>query len=57
MDNLIKRYKGKTTSEVQAWERGRSTPKKMACRFMDLIRSNTDYWREILHHQFVLKAR
>jgi len=43
---LFAQFLGVSVSAVQAWERGEKTPKHIACRFMDEIRSNPRYWRE-----------
>jgi putative transcriptional regulator len=50
-------FLGTSVKTVQAWEQGTSTPNKMACRFMDMIRLDPDYWREVLHDQFVVKSK
>lgn len=36
---------GVKTATVSSWEQGRCTPSDMACRFMDEIQRNPDYWR------------
>jgi putative transcriptional regulator len=50
-------FLGTSVKTIQAWEQGTSAPNKMACRFMDQIRRDPDYWRETLRDQFVEKAK
>ena len=38
-------FLGTSVKTVQAWEQGTSAPNKMACRFMDLIQRDPEYWR------------
>src|SRR5580658_10090874 len=38
-------FLGISTKTLQAWEEGKSNPTKMACRFLDEIRRNPEYWR------------
>lgn len=46
--NIFARFLGVAVDTVQAWERGANVPSDMACRFMDEIRHNPEYWRERL---------
>jgi len=46
---------GTSTKTVQGWEQGLSSPSKMACRFMDEIRRNPEYWRTRLKDSVVSK--
>jgi putative transcriptional regulator len=50
-------FLGTSVKTIQAWEQGTSAPNKMACRFMDLIQRDPEYWREILRDQFIVKAK
>lgn len=43
--SLFASFLGVSASCVQKWERGESDPPKLACRFMDEIRFNPQYWR------------
>ena len=42
---LFAQFLGVSASSVQAWERGEKMPKDIACRFMDEIRRDPEYWR------------
>jgi DNA-binding transcriptional regulator YiaG len=46
--NIFAQFLGASVDAVQAWESGRYTPPDMACRFMDEIRHNPEYWRRRL---------
>jgi len=50
-------FLGVSVKTIQAWEQGTTTPSKMACRFIDLMRSDPDYWRETLRNQFIVKSK
>lgn len=41
---MFAKFLGVKTRTVQHWEQGLSTPRDMACRFMDEIRTNPSYW-------------
>ena len=43
---LFAQFLGVSPKTVRAWEQGRSEPKDIACRFMDEIQRNPDYYRE-----------
>lgn len=45
--SLFAQFLGVSVKTVQSWERG-AVPKPMACRFMDEIRRDPDYWRGVL---------
>jgi putative transcriptional regulator len=45
---IFAQFLGVSVDTVQAWERGINVPKDVACRFMDEIRHNPDYWRKRL---------
>lgn len=42
---LFAQFLGVSPKTVRAWEHGK-TPSDMACRFMDEIQRNPDYWRK-----------
>jgi putative transcriptional regulator len=37
---------GVKPSTIQSWEQGRQTPGEMACRFLDEISDDPEYWRK-----------
>jgi len=41
---IFAQFLGASVSAVQDWEQGRKSPNSMACRFMDEIRNNPEYW-------------
>jgi putative transcriptional regulator len=43
---LFAQFLGVSKKTVSAWEQGENSPNPMACRFMDEIRYNADYWKE-----------
>jgi putative transcriptional regulator len=45
---IFAQFLGVSTSAVQDWEQGAKPPKGSACRLMDEIRANPDYWRRRL---------
>jgi putative transcriptional regulator len=46
--SIFAQFLGVSVDTVQAWESGVNTPKEMACRFMDEIRHDPNYWRRRL---------
>lgn len=42
---IFAQFLGVSVKTVCAWERGDKTPRDVACRFMDEIRRDPDYWR------------
>lgn len=44
-------FLGVTLKTVQAWERGSTSPSKLACRFMDSILEDPAHWLEVLEKQ------
>lgn len=46
--SLFAHFLGVSDKTVRSWEQGQSKPSVMACRFMDEIQSNPDYWRKRL---------
>jgi putative transcriptional regulator len=41
---IFAQFIGVSTSTVQDWEQGAKTPRGSACRMMDEILRNPDYW-------------
>jgi putative transcriptional regulator len=41
---IFAQFLGASSSAVQDWEQGRKTPSNIACRIMDEIRRDPDYW-------------
>jgi putative transcriptional regulator len=48
-------FLGVSIKTVQAWEQGTTPPPKMACRFMDEIRRDPNYWIERLEEAIAVK--
>lgn len=45
---LFARFLGVSVKTVRAWEQGTNTPQVIACRLMDEIQHDPDYWRKRL---------
>lgn len=45
---LFAQFLGVSPRTIAAWERGAKKPKEVACRFMDEIQRDPDYWRKRL---------
>jgi putative transcriptional regulator len=54
---LFAKFLGVSTTTVSTWERGTRVPEDIACRFMDEIRHNPDYWRTRLKSIAVQKGK
>ena len=54
---LFAGFLGVSPQTVRSWEQGGKTPSDMACRFMDEIQRNPDYWRGRLKESSRLKVR
>jgi putative transcriptional regulator len=52
---VFARFLGVSVKTVRAWEQGVNMPNDMACRFMDEIRFNPEYWIERLQKAAVAK--
>jgi len=46
--NIFAQFLGVAPATVQAWESGTNSPSDIACRFMDEIRHDPQYWRQRL---------
>jgi putative transcriptional regulator len=53
---VFARFLGVSVQTVRAWEQGVNAPNGMACRFMDEIRANPEYWMERLQKAVSLKC-
>ena len=53
---LFARFLGVSPQTVRAWEQGANVPNDMACRFMDEIRLDPDYWLERFKRLIVVKT-
>lgn len=45
---LFAGFLGASVKTVQSWEQGKSEPQEMACRFMDEIQHDPEYWKRRL---------
>jgi DNA-binding transcriptional regulator YiaG len=45
---IFAKFLGVKASAVQSWEQSRQIPSDIACRFMDGIQRNPEYWRKRL---------
>lgn len=54
--SLFAQFLGVSVKTVRSWERG-AVPKPMACRFMDEIHRDPDYWRGVLRESIKLRTR
>ena len=52
---VFAQFIGVSAKTVRAWEQGVNPPNDIACRFMDEIRFNIDYWRKRLNDTMKLK--
>lgn len=43
--SLFAKFLGVSANTVRGWEQGVNVPSQIACRFMDEIRRDPDYWR------------
>ena len=43
---LFAQFLGVSRGTIQAWEHGEKPPRNVACRLMDEIRRDPDYWRK-----------
>jgi putative transcriptional regulator len=52
---IFAQFLGVSPKTVCAWEQGRTTVGDMACRFMDEIRRNPEYWRNRVRESIKIK--
>jgi DNA-binding transcriptional regulator YiaG len=52
---VFAQFLGVKPSAVRSWEQGRQAPSDMACRFLDEIQRNPDYWRTRLRESIRVK--
>lgn len=52
---LFAKFLGVSIKTVRAWEQGKNPPQDIACRFMDEIQRNPDYWRKRLKESMITK--
>jgi putative transcriptional regulator len=52
---VFAQFLGVSPNTVRAWEQGLNVPKDVACRFMDEIRRDPEYWRKRLRESAVVK--
>lgn len=53
---VFARFLGVSPKTVRGWEQGATTPSDMACRFMDEIQRNPEYWRTRLRESVKFKT-
>lgn len=51
---LFAKFLGVSVKTVRAWENGKA-PNDIACRFMDEIQRNPDYWRQRLRESITVR--
>ena len=52
---IFAQFLGVSARAVRAWEQGVNTPSDIACRFMDEIHRNPDFWRKRLRESVRIK--
>jgi putative transcriptional regulator len=52
---VFAQFLGVSVKAIRKWERG-STPNDMACRFMDEIQRNPDYWKNRLRESIKMRT-
>jgi DNA-binding transcriptional regulator YiaG len=52
---VFAQFLGVKPSAIRSWEQGRQEPSNMACRFMDEIQRNPEYWRKRLRESIRVK--
>ena len=53
---VFAQFIGMSAAAVKAWEQGRTEPPDIACRFMDEIQRNPEYWRRRLRESIQVKS-
>ncbi len=54
---VFAQFLGVSVKTVRSWEQGVNTPSDMACRFMDEIQMNPDYWRKRFRDSVVVREK
>jgi putative transcriptional regulator len=54
---VFARFLGVSRNTVRSWEQGVNVPSPIACRFMDELRVNPQYWQERLRTSVKVKKR
>jgi putative transcriptional regulator len=54
---VFAQFLGVSPKTVRGWEQGKVKPSDMACRFMDEIQRNPDYWRSRLKESVKLRTK
>ncbi len=54
---VFAQFLGVSPKTVRGWEQGRIRPSDMACRFLDEIQRNPEYWRKRLRESAVVKTK
>jgi putative transcriptional regulator len=52
---VFAQFLGVSVKTVRAWEQGYNAPSDMACRFMDEIQRDPEYWRKRLRESVKVK--
>lgn len=52
---IFAQFLGVSAKAVHAWEQGVNSPSDIACRFMDEIRRNPEFWRKRLMESIKVK--
>ncbi len=52
---IFARFLGVSAATVRGWEQGAVAPGRMACRFLDEIQRNPDFWRRRLNESVRIK--
>ena len=50
---LFANFLGASPKTIRAWEQGTLPPNKMACRFMDEIRCNPEFWQKRVREELM----
>ncbi len=53
---IFAQFLGVSPKTVRAWEQGATEPGDMACRFLDEIQRNPDYWSKRLKDSIVVRG-
>lgn len=53
---IFAQFLGVSVKAVRAWEQGQNEPSEIACRFMDEIQRNPEYWRQRFRESIRIKT-